>query len=121
MTTIISNGSNWAGEEPDTIDQLIEVLKTEVIEDRFFFKKKEYWDKPENSPFQWVILCPIMKQHLLTGEREKHYTFFGNFEKVSHVFNIETDEPEVISKLKAAIMANEGWKKYIKHLRVKAN
>lgn len=114
MTTIISNGSKWAGEEPDTIDQLIEVLKVEVLYDGFFFKKKEYWDKPEGKKFLWVVLCPIYKEDGL-------YHFFGNFERVSHVFNIHTDEPEVITKLKVAIMANEGWKKYIKNLQVKAN
>src|ERR1022692_4485831 len=102
-TIVVSNGSKWFGQAPDKIEKLLEVLKTEVIEERFFAKyKKFYGDK-----WNFITLCPISKQHPLSGGRDKHYTFFGNFEGVSHVFNIETNDPALIEVLKAAIMANE--------------
>ena len=40
MIEIISLGSKWKGEEPDTIDKLLEILKTNTIEERFF---SEVW------------------------------------------------------------------------------
>jgi hypothetical protein len=102
QTTIISNGSRWFGEEPATIDELVEILKVATLEDRFFGK---YQDRREEEP-KTFVLCPISK-------KEGTYWFFGNFEENSHVFNIETNDAAVIAKLRAAIMANKGWKQYI--------
>ena len=112
MKTIIhSNGSKWNGQKPDTIDQLIEVLKTETIEEHFFFKfKKRFGD----GTFEWVVGCPIDK----IGKNE--YRFFGNFERLSHVFRIDTTDKAVIAKLKTAIVNNPGWKRGIENLKVKA-
>jgi hypothetical protein len=112
MTEIISNGSKWAGEKPDSIKHLVKVLSSHVIEDRFFFKFKEKHDK---GKFEWVVLCPITKD-----KETGCYHFFGNFEDLSHVFNIKTDDQKVIKMLKTAIMNNEGWKKYISILKEKA-
>lgn len=104
MPTIInSNGSKWAGEEPDTIDKLIEVLAIETIEEYFF---KSFSKKTEDG-IVWYQFCPIDKT-----EDEKRSYFFGNFEKLSHVFSIESDEVEVIEKLSNAIKSNKGWEKY---------
>ena len=101
-TTIVSNGHKWGGEEPATINELLAVLQSATIEDRFFGKYKErYTDAPKT-----FVLCPISKKDGL-------YWFFGNFEEISHVFNIETNDKAVIDSLRAAIMANKGWKQYI--------
>lgn len=110
QTIIKSNGSRWNGEEPATIDQLIDMLRCEAIEDRFFFKKK---DRCDSDKFEWVVFCPISKDG-------NNYRFWGNFERVSHVFDIITNDPELIVRLKSAIMANGGWKRYLPILRTKA-
>ena len=102
-TQVLSNGSKWAGQKPDSIQKLIEVLKTEVIEERFF---TTYRSNPYSvAKAKYENFCPIMEEN---GE----FTFFGNFEARSHVFRIITTEPELIEKLSRAIKENEGWKKY---------
>jgi len=40
QTTIVSNGSKWGGQQPDNIEKLLEVLKYNTIESRFFYKFK---------------------------------------------------------------------------------
>jgi len=82
-TTINSNGSRWYGEKPDSIDKLIEVLGHETL-DRTFERVGNF-------------VC-----------RHKGQTrFFGNFRTVSHVFNIDSDDPKVIERLTKAIRANQ--------------
>ncbi len=107
VTTIESNGSKWAGEEPATINELIEVLKIEKIESRFF--EKIYYAHHN----KWIIMCPIKK------EKNGQYHFFGNFEALSHVFNIRSNDPGIIRQLITAITNNPGWKAYIKNLKNK--
>lgn len=105
IINIHSNGSKWAGEENDTIEKLIEVLNTNTIEERFFYK---YYKSNEHG--YKVIpcnLCPIDNNGGI-------YTFFGNFEEVSHVFNIETNNEKIIHDLVISIKANKGWKLYYK-------
>ena len=84
MTTIIDNGSHWAGEEPETLDDLCAVLASEPL-DRTF----------EN--FGNFILedgTPVIR-------------FWGNFAHVSHVFSIDSDEPAVIQRLTLLIRENQ--------------
>lgn len=114
MVEIVSNGSRWAGQKDASIPDLIKLLKTEAIEKGLFFKSKELID-PEKGTYELFTMCPICKD-----KKRNCYHFFGNFERVSHVFNIYTDEPKIINTLKSAIMNNTGWKKYIKNLRKKA-
>lgn len=110
-TVIISNGSKWAGEQPDSIDKLIEVLESEhVIEERFF-KPFENGHGEDRTYHQF---CPINKSE----KGEGWMKFFGNFENLSHVFEIETNDPEVVENLTKAIKNNKGWKDYYhKNLR----
>lgn len=113
-TTIHSNGSKWAGEQPDSIEKLIEVLKTATIEERFFHK----WEKKNHqAPSIWKNICPISinepsKNEGFYGDPEGHTIFFGNFEEISHVFRIATNDKKLIKKLTKAIKANKGWLKY---------
>jgi len=105
-TTIIhSNGSKWGGEEQDTIDRLIEVLATETIEERFF---STYRVQQEDKTYKELNLCPIDND-----EEHKGLTrFFGNFEALSHVFRIDTNDIAIIERLTKAIKANKGWELY---------
>ncbi len=94
-TTIISNGSKWAvdtrynGDTSDPIDDLLEVLASTPLDRRF--------EKLGNfiEPFKDLT------------------RFWGNFFIVSHVFDIDTNEPEVIEKLTAAIRENQQRADYL--------
>jgi len=103
MSTIIkANGSKWAGQEPDGIEKLIEVLSEHVIEERFF----ETWIDGSGEDKVKRNFCPITKTE--NGKTR----FFGNFEELSHVFDIETDDKELIEKLTKAVKSNSGWIKF---------
>lgn len=82
MTTkIISNGSRWAGQEPATIAELLNVL--------------------ERHP-----LDPIWAPFVHPSEVDGDTRFVGNFQTISHVFNIATDDPYTRDALMTAIAAN---------------
>jgi len=123
VTWIKSNGSKWAGESVDDLDKLIEVLETEKLERRCFgiFEKEEktadgtkvvrrYSRNPINENPRWLAPWDNLWP-------EGTVIFGGNFENVSHVFNITTNEPSVIQVLTEKIKANPGWKEYY-HLSV---
>lgn len=94
MLEIISNGSKFYGQKPDTIDQLIRVLEATPLDPCF----EKYGTFVQPNP------------HFLKKEAQQKYAgcthFHGNFHQVSHSFNIITDEPETIEKLTAAIQGN---------------
>lgn len=87
MGTIIhSNGSKWNGQEPGTVDVLIDVLgKWRLDKERF----RRFTQRQSNGAVR----------------------FFGNFMRLSHVFDIETNDADVISRLMRAIR-NNGRVKY---------
>lgn len=103
MTNIISNGSKWAGERPDSIEKLLEVLRDNTIGERFFFWYQTNPNQKEKPKYEYATPISI---------RSGIHTFFGNFEEVSHVFRIETDDLEMIATLTNAIKENKGWKVY---------
>ena len=87
---IMSNGSKWAGEEPDSVETLLEVLRSETLDPRF-------------------------EEHGSITTRTSHgrVRIFGNFLTLSHVFNIEGTEEE-LAEIIEAIEANkqsEGYKR----------
>ncbi|GAI15735.1 unnamed protein product [marine sediment metagenome] len=87
-TTIISNGSKWAGEKPDNLKVL-------------FARLKKYQLDKTYEPF-------IVVSKYKAGFVE----FAGNFMGISHVFNIFTDKPQTIKRLTKAINANRQRKDY---------
>jgi hypothetical protein len=87
MTNIISNGSHWAGEDPSPIADLEEALKTEPL------------DRSLENYGNFIIQPTV--------EHDRVVRFWGNFFGVSHVFSIDTDEPEVIEHLTALIRTNQ--------------
>jgi hypothetical protein len=90
-TTINSNGSKWYGQEPDTIEKLIEVLGKYAL----------------NRTFERYGNFIQRNQRLASGSRLEGTVFFGNFLELSHVFNIHTTDPDVIRRLTKAIRANQ--------------
>jgi hypothetical protein len=93
MAEIISNGSKFAGEEPDTIEQLIDVLQTETLDPRF----EEYGR----------FFCRLPNGKL---------NAFRNFLHVSHVFNIIGTLDE-LRPLAVAIKQNRKSIAYLLELR----
>ncbi len=89
---IISNGSKWAGEEPDRLEILLEVLRTETLDPRF----------EERGSF-------------VTRTGTGTVRIFGNFLTVSHVFNIEGTEEELAEAINA-IEANKQSERYLRAL-----
>jgi len=91
MLEIISNGSKWAGERPDTIDELLTVLEKHPL-DRVF---EGYGNFIHESNLDNIV------------------HFWGNFQKLSHVFNVRTDKQGVIEILTQAIRQNQTMPDYL--------
>lgn len=103
MLQIDSNGSKWYGQQPDTIDDLLQVLKEYPLDETFegygnFITEitPEYMAEQNRHGFMKG------KDYLIGCTR-----FFGNFATLSHVFNITTDEPESVKALTEAIRVNQ--------------
>ncbi len=86
---IESNGSKWAGQAPDTVEQLLDVLKRETLDPSFERFGRFFY---ESSP---------------------NWTAFGNFLTVSHVFNI-TGTAEELEPLRVAIEAARNRPEYVR-------
>ena len=100
MLQINSNSSKWYGQQPDTIDDLINVLNNHALDPVFenygnFVNRNPKWSKPE------------------IAEKYQGCTqISGNFSEISHVFSIITDESEIIEALSEAINKNVATKEY---------
>ncbi len=102
MTILIikSNGSKWAGQQPDTIETLLNVLQTYTLDPTF----EKYGNFiTDYNPIHW-------------DDKNKHLkgcmSFFGNFRTLSHVFNIITDDRGIINQLTVAIRNNQETNEY---------
>ena len=95
LTIINSNGSKFYGDQPDSIDTLIEVLQHETL-DRTF---EQYGN--------------------FISRKGKHVRFWGNFRSISHVFDIDTTDSDVIHKLTRAIRANQRTQAYLAQPKAK--
>lgn len=90
MTNIISNGSKWAGEPLDTIEDLCAVLQSNPL------------DRTFEGFGNFVLADP-----------DEPVRFWGNFFDLSHVFSIDTDDPAIIARLTALIRANQQTPAYL--------
>jgi hypothetical protein len=104
MIEVVSNGSKWGGEPPDTVEQLLARLEAHTLDPIF-------------ELFGNFVFEPRKAKHLGNDEyqdlgpaypgQEKVTRFWGNFYDVSEVFCIDTNEPELIAKLTKAIRSNQ--------------
>jgi hypothetical protein len=106
FTTIHSNGSGSVL----PIEALFERLKTEVLDPVF----EKYGD------FQYVPHAGVRTEDGGFADGDPIYpnhpdavTFFGNFLTYSHVFQIDTNDQELIERLSAAIAANKASAAYL--------
>jgi len=100
MLEIISNGSKWAGQQPDSIDVLVETLKQYTLDPTFeeygnFVCHNPHWIKKESN-------------EIYKGCTKIH----GNFYTLSHVFDIITDDKEIIVQLETLIRNNQQTEAY---------
>ena len=79
---ITSNGSKWAGQQPDTVEALLDVLKSH--------KLSEHFARIENDAY-------FMRKLNLPTE----FRVSGNFEDISHVFDIRGTLEEMRPLMKA--------------------
>jgi len=100
MLEIQSNGSKWNGQEPDSINELIQVLNNYSLDPTF----EDYGNFVNNNP-EWLKKEATEKYQGCTK-------FFGNFSPISHVFNIITDDAEIIEALTEAINNNKSTEDY---------
>ncbi len=102
------NGSKWAGDAPDPLSKLFDMLKQHPL-DRFWERNGGLWCLAHGSTFGgrndkgeqiWLDTGPIYPEQPYTVR------FCGNFLTYSHGFSIETDDAEVIEALHTAIAEN---------------
>lgn len=110
MTTqIISNGSKWMGEEPDNLDSLFKMLETFPLRRDFGFsyfvqEHPIYVSQSWRDEYEGKNIAHYVASVEQPPAGQVH--FGGNFYGYSHVFSIKTDEPELIKRLKDAIIEN---------------
>lgn len=104
ITVITSNGSHCAGEQPATIDELLQVIEHEPLDRKF--------EKYGNFIYRNPQTCVYLGQgkyrdtgHIYPGQNITRFS--GNFLHVSHVFNIDTSDPVVVERLTKAIRSNK--------------
>lgn len=94
QTIITSNGSKWAGEIPDDLPKLLETLSDYPLDRTFEEYGNFVYDVDEIRGPGFI-------------------RFWGNFFSYSHVFSIDTDDPEVIKTLTTAIRKNQQRPDYL--------
>jgi hypothetical protein len=102
MLDIKNIGSKWAGEAPDTIDDLLKMLREQPL-DRSFEAYGNFCHKPV---WDGVNPYPDINPARL-------WSFFGNFLSVSYGFTIYTDDSEIVQRLQKAIWNNQRRPDYL--------
>lgn len=102
-TDIISNGSKWAGEAPDSIEKLFSVLEEATLE--------PCWEDERTKSF----ICPLVWVYpkLAKHSDKGFYEISGNFIELSHTFQINTNDKKLVARFKKAINKNMATAKYI--------
>lgn len=95
QTRVLSNGSKWAGEEPDSIEVLCDRLR-------------EYALDPWLAPFIGTMPDGATR-------------FFGNFWEIAGAFHIQTTDPALIELLTGLIEANRSTEGYELAVRDRAD
>lgn len=114
---IESNGSEWAGEQPDDVAQLLESLAEYPLDPTF----EKYGNFITLDPCTGVRNPDYRKvegaEEWIDGPRifdvDGVAQFFGNFFGLSNVFSIYTNDAETIEKLTSAIRANQQSEDYL--------
>jgi hypothetical protein len=103
MLEIKSNGSKWYGQEPDSIETLLDAFSKYTLDPRF----ENYGDFVNLNP-QWLNRVNAEKYAGCAS-------IFGNFMNGHGVFNIITDDQELIAKIAALVNQNKQTPEYKQH------
>lgn len=103
---IMANGSKWAGDEEDNLDMLLLMLSNHRLD----MERTAITVNPcvgvSNPEWTWENRKP----RWIDGPRmyacEGVVRFGGNFERYSHGFSIDTNDPDTIATLTRAIELN---------------
>lgn len=95
-----------------TPEEIIEALGKWTLSKDFFFKSPQ-------SDGGCITVCPIMSPEMPSQKALGYVNFFGGFDEYSFAYNLDTCDPVLIRKMKAATMANRGWERGIKLLQVR--
>ena len=99
-TTIKVNGGELGALRKDTIEQLIDVLKTNAL-----------------YPVVEQLYGVIRDYHETMGRvSDGTMYFFGSFLKIGHPFEVITNDPDVISRLTKAIEKNKELPDYVEYM-----
>lgn len=111
---ITSNGSKWAGEQPDSLAELFAMLMTHPLDRSFepeqfggFIYEPRNWTRCYVGPDAYVDNGPMFPEHPGT------IRFWGNFFSWSHVFQVDTNNPVLIERLTRAIRLNQQRPDYL--------
>lgn len=105
---IQSCGSKWAGQEPDDVEDLLYILKTQPLHPRFE-RYGDFWTDNPRAGIGKLGLIPGTPLYRVPVTR-----FYGNFWEYSYVFNIDASDPHIVRMLKEAITFNRGTPAYHK-------
>ena len=113
MLKIESNGSKWAGEEPEGVDYLLATLAETPLHPQFeaygdFVSPARRTTCERNDEGENVYT----DDGPLFADAPDAVCFFGNFWRKTSAFRIYTDEPETIAALTQAIRANQATPAY---------
>lgn len=100
LTHVIFNGSKWAGEEPDTIEQLFVVLAREPLDPSFELLSSGH----ATEGFVKEVSREFADAYGIEGLRP--VCFSGNFFGYSHAFSVVTTDAELIRRIGVALKAN---------------
>jgi hypothetical protein len=103
MLEILSNGSKWFGELPDTLETLLDALSKYPLDPVF----EDYGD--------FVNLNPEWLSPEVTEKYKGCALIAGNFMEISHVFRFVTDDIDLIEKFSNAINRNKQTTEYKQH------
>lgn len=88
QTIVASNGRHANGSDPEALDELIALMRSEPL-------MPVFWP--------WARLLPGWK------DGGPWVEYFGNFETVSHVFSLRTSDPKLQARIYAALRQNPSY------------
>ena len=108
---VMSCGSKWAGDEPNDVSVLLDMLAKHPLDPRFEYREPHFYTV---DPCEGVVNPQYGEvegaEHWIDGPRlyscDGVVRFFGNFLTYSHGFLIDTNHAPTVEALIAAINAN---------------
>lgn len=114
MLIVQSNGGLATGDEDKGLDHLLDLLARQPLSP-VFEEFGNFVVPARRATCSWdaAAMCDVYEDAgPIHPEAPDAVRFSGNFDNYSGAFSVDTDEPEVIAKLTAAIRANQASEAY---------